>query len=139
MFGIRDKDVFEEYEELELQDPSPRKVLKDRTIYVSRDLNRPRQWGAPVLCDFGSAIPGELENTEDIQPDIYRAPEVILKIPWSYEVDIWNAGCMASTISSSSVQYVLTHIMCRSGIFSKVDTSSPATTMNSIATEVERT
>ncbi|KAJ5609440.1 hypothetical protein N7528_010007, partial [Penicillium herquei] len=50
--------------------------------------------GAPVLCDFGSAVLGDEEHSEDIQPDIYRAPEVILGIPWTYSVDIWNVGCM---------------------------------------------
>ncbi|KAF2171905.1 hypothetical protein M409DRAFT_63446 [Zasmidium cellare ATCC 36951] len=94
MFGIQDYDVFRKYEQLELQEPSPRKVLDDRTSYTSRDLSPPKQWGAPVLCDFGSAALGDAEHTEDIQPDIYRAPEVILGIPWSYEVDIWNTGCM---------------------------------------------
>ncbi|EME41198.1 hypothetical protein DOTSEDRAFT_73580 [Dothistroma septosporum NZE10] len=94
MFGIQDDSVFDKYEDSELRDPSARKVLDDRTIYISRDLSPPKEWGAPVLCDFGSAIPGDVEHTEDIQPDIYRAPEVILEIPWSHEVDIWNAGCM---------------------------------------------
>lgn len=96
MFGIQSDEVFQEYEELELQDPSPRKVLDDRTIYVSRDVSPPKQLGAPVLCDFGSAVIGDVEHTEDIQPDIYRAPEVILEAPWSYEVDIWNVGCAGS-------------------------------------------
>ncbi len=32
--------------------------------------------------------------TEDIQPYVYRAPEVILDIPWSYPMDIWNVGVM---------------------------------------------
>ncbi|WAO89789.1 Protein kinase domain-containing protein [Fusarium falciforme] len=54
----------------------------------------PNTWGAPVLCDFGSAVTGDIEHTEDIQPDIYRAPEVILEAPWPYEVDIWNTSCM---------------------------------------------
>lgn len=49
---------------------------------------------APVLCDFGSAVAGDMEHTEDVQPDVYRAPEVILEAPWSYEIDVWNAGCM---------------------------------------------
>lgn len=62
--------------------------------YVSRELRMPRNWGAPVLCDFGSAVPGGTEHTEDIQPNIYRAPEVILEVPWTYSVDIWNVGCM---------------------------------------------
>lgn len=103
MFGIQDDSVFTTFEENELQDPSTRKVLDDRTIYLSRDLQPPKQWGAPVLCDFGSAMTGDCVHTEDIQPDIYRAPEVILEVPWSYEVDIWNAGCMVSALSRESI------------------------------------
>ena len=57
----------------------------------------PKKWDAPVLCDFGSAVPGDVEHLEDVQPDAYRAPEVILEAPWSYQIDIWNAGCMVST------------------------------------------
>lgn len=108
MFGLDDDNVFEKYEQLELQDPSPRKILDDHTVYTSRDLAVPKKWGAPVLCDFGSVVPGDVEHTEDIQPDIYRAPEVILEVPWSYEVDIWNAGCMVSVELSNSVHRLLT-------------------------------
>lgn len=95
MFGIEDDTVFTAFEEQELAEPSPRKLMDgDRAIYVSRELRMPKEWGAPVLCDFGSAVPGDVEHFEDVQPDIYRAPEVILEAPWSYEIDIWNAGCM---------------------------------------------
>ncbi|KZF25505.1 kinase-like protein [Xylona heveae TC161] len=68
--------------------------LDGGTIYVSRELKMPKEWGAPVLCDFGSAMVGDTEHLEDIQPNIYRAPEVILEAPWTYSVDIWNVGCM---------------------------------------------
>lgn len=47
-----------------------------------------------VFSDFGSAVPGNMEHSEDIQPGFYRAPEVILEAPWTYSVDIWNVGCM---------------------------------------------
>lgn len=94
MFGIADDSVFSDFEENELQDPSPRKELDGRTIYISRELRMPKQLGAPVLCDFGSAVLGDEKHSEDIQPDIYRAPEVILEAPWTYSVDIWNVGCM---------------------------------------------
>ncbi|KAK4107615.1 serine threonine protein kinase, CMGC group [Canariomyces notabilis] len=95
MFGIEDDSVFSAFEEQELRDPSPRKVVDgERTIYMSRELRMPKNWGAPVLCDFGSAVVRDREHSEDVQPDIYRAPEVILEAPWSYEVDIWNIGCM---------------------------------------------
>jgi serine/threonine protein kinase len=31
-----------------------------------------------------------------IQPDIYRAPEVILGMSWTSKVDIWNVGALVS-------------------------------------------
>lgn len=94
MFGIDDDSVFRDFEEKELQDPCPRKELDGRTIYTSRDLAIPRNIGAPILCDFSSAVLGDRDHSEDIQPNIYRAPEVILEIPWTYSVDVWNAGCV---------------------------------------------
>ncbi|KAI6363522.1 hypothetical protein MCOR25_005880 [Pyricularia grisea] len=95
MFGIQDGSVFTAFEEQEMLEPSPRKTMDGRTIYLSRELRMPpRTWGAPVLCDFGSAASGDVEHFEDVQPDIYRAPEVILEAPWSYQIDIWNTGCM---------------------------------------------
>ncbi|KAJ5884361.1 hypothetical protein N7504_011933 [Penicillium tannophilum] len=94
MFGIADDSVFRDFEEAELQDPCPRKELDGRTIYTSCELRMPKQLGAPILCDLGSAVLGGEEHLEDIQPDIYRAPEVILEVPWTYSVDIWNVGCV---------------------------------------------
>ncbi|GIK01528.1 hypothetical protein Aspvir_005566 [Aspergillus viridinutans] len=94
MLGIADDSVFSDFEERELQTPCPRKELDGRIIYVSRELRMPREWAAPVLCDFGSAMSSGIQHSEDIQPNIYRAPEVILEVPWTYSVDIWNVGCM---------------------------------------------
>lgn len=95
MFGIADDSVLSEFENNELQYPCPRKELPDgRIIYTSRELRMPKPLGAPILCDFGSAVMGDEEHSEDIQPDIYRAPEVILQASWSYSVDIWNVGCV---------------------------------------------
>ncbi|KAJ6189341.1 hypothetical protein N7519_004249 [Penicillium mononematosum] len=61
MFGIRDDSVFTDFEESELQHPVPRKeVDKDgRIIYTSQELKVPKRPGAPVLCDFGSAMVGD--------------------------------------------------------------------------------
>jgi serine/threonine protein kinase len=94
MLGIDDDSVFSAFEEQELLHPSARKTTEGRNIYLSRELQMPKAWGAPVLCDFGSAVVGDIEHREDVQPDIYRAPEVILESSWSYEIDIWIAGCM---------------------------------------------
>ena len=95
MFQLADSSVFTKFEEDELRNPSPRKELDGRAIFLSRELEMiPGKLGAPVLCDFGSAMLGDIEHLEDVQPDIYRAPEVILEVPWSYSIDIWNVGCM---------------------------------------------
>jgi len=71
--------------------------VDQRIVYASRTLRTPKEYRAPILCDFGSAVSGEGENSEDIQPNIYRAPEVILEASWTYSVDIWNVGCMVSS------------------------------------------
>ena len=94
MFGIKDDSVFTDFEENELQRPVPRKEVDTggRMIYMSQELKVPKQVSAPVLCDFGSAIFGN--QYQFIQPKIYRAPEVILGVPWTYSADIWNLGCM---------------------------------------------
>lgn len=96
MFGIDDDSVFEEFERDELEKPCPRKVLDDRIIYTSRSLGVPeaKRLRPPVLCDFGAVVSGKEPNDRDVQPDLYRAPEVMLGIPWGREIDIWNAGCM---------------------------------------------
>lgn len=94
MFGTLDDSIFTDLEERELQTPSPRKELDGRTIYMSQDLKFPKNLSAPVLCDFGSAVLGDMDHDEDIQPNSYRSPEVILEVPWGYSVDIWNVGCM---------------------------------------------
>jgi serine/threonine-protein kinase SRPK3 len=94
-----DDAVLADFEREQLENPCPRKELLEGTVYQSRELSMPRLIGDPMLCDFGSAVPLDdgHEHREDIQPNIYRAPEVILDIPWSYSVDIWNVGCVVGT------------------------------------------
>lgn len=60
---------------------------------MSQELKIPKKVVPPVLCDFGSAVLGQY-HSEFVQPKIYRAPEVILGVPWTFSVDIWNVGCM---------------------------------------------
>lgn len=69
-----------------------------RTIYKSRALRRPRNhaWGRPVLCDFGEARVGGSYPYEEIQPEVYKAPEIIMQTDWSHSVDIWNVACVVS-------------------------------------------
>ncbi|KAL1909589.1 hypothetical protein Sste5344_004434 [Sporothrix stenoceras] len=87
--------VLIQFEEDEMRNPSPCKKTQDgHIICMSRHIAMPESLGYPVLCDFGSAMPGDTRNTSDAQPDAYRSPEMILQTPWSYPIDIWNVGCM---------------------------------------------
>lgn len=54
--------------------------------------------GLPLLCDFGSArfFDNAGSPGEDIMPDVYRAPEVILRMEWSCKVDVWNVAMIVS-------------------------------------------
>ena len=94
LLGIEDQSILEDFEEAEKRDPSSIKAGEDRTIYRSRRLGRPKTYGYPVLCDFGEARIGTTEHDDDIQPEVYRAPEVILEMKWTYSVDMWNVGVM---------------------------------------------
>ena len=95
LLGIVDTTILTDFEEGELTKPSPRKIVDDRAIYVSRELGPPTEHGGPILSDFGEARYGqESYDDDDIQPYTYRAPEVILDLPWNSKVDIWSVGVM---------------------------------------------
>lgn len=94
LMGASDDSVFSQLEQDELSSPVARKVLTDRTIYMSRPL--PRSRGNPILCDLGSARVGHGKHRGDVMPDVYRAPEVILGMEWSSKIDIRSVGVMVS-------------------------------------------
>ncbi|KAJ6143824.1 hypothetical protein N7471_003277, partial [Penicillium samsonianum] len=85
---------FKRIEESEMASPSARKqVSHDRTIYLSRAM-LPTE-GPLRLCDFGEARIGPGPYDYPAMPMPYRAPEIVLEVPWSYPVDIWCVGLTA--------------------------------------------
>src|SRR4051794_38661382 len=97
MLDCRDPTVFKDWEKEEQETPSPSKVDGDRMIYQSRQFNLRkyvRGVGRCMISDFGVARIGTQPHTGFIQPERYRAPEVILCMPWGSAVDIWNLGVM---------------------------------------------
>lgn len=83
--------VLAQYENSEMEDPSPRKSsFLGHTIYKSRPLSSGS--GSFKLTGFGEARLGDYENWEDVMPTTYKAPEVLLGMRWSYPVDIWAAA-----------------------------------------------
>lgn len=91
---IADKRILDAFVDAEMAVPSARKVVNRHTIYRSRQFELPEEFGDAVLGDLGSAVEGDEKRNHDAQPDVYRSPETMLNIEWSYPVDIWNVGCM---------------------------------------------
>lgn len=98
MMTIADESVLERVETAEAENALPKKVVDNlRTIYTSHKLGLPKDglWGQPALCDFGEARIGKFHKGL-IQPDLYRAPEVLFGMEWGPSVDIWSVAVMVS-------------------------------------------
>ena len=96
MLSVDDESLLPEFERAEVEGPSPTKVVNESlTIYGSRKLGLPKDslWGQPVLCDFGEARMGRTHKGL-IQPELYRAPEVLFNMEWDSSVDIWNVAVL---------------------------------------------
>jgi serine/threonine protein kinase len=90
--------VLKQVEDLELANPTPRKVLADRCIYLSYELGI--TYGPAVITDYGAARLGDPDSDEkhsgDVMPGPYRAPEIIMGGDWDSKIDMWSLGVMAS-------------------------------------------
>ncbi|EKG20075.1 hypothetical protein MPH_02624 [Macrophomina phaseolina MS6] len=49
-----------------------------------------------ILSNYGEARIGPPYPHELVQPEPYRAPEIIMGAEWSHAVDIWNLGCLVN-------------------------------------------
>ena len=96
---LENEGVIERYIQAERDEPCPRKRVGDRWIYLSRNnFGHPDDSlsGRLRIADFDMAAWGDKprSNSEIIQLNNYRAPEVLLHAGWSYSADIWNLGVM---------------------------------------------
>jgi serine/threonine-protein kinase PRP4 len=58
------------------------------------------------LCDFGSAMfDGDNELTPYLVSRFYRAPEVILGLPYSHPMDLWSVGCCLYELFTGNVAF----------------------------------
>ncbi|GKZ59520.1 hypothetical protein AnigIFM49718_005402 [Aspergillus niger] len=92
--AVEDESLLDAFTAGEMERPSPRKLADGVPVYASRRFGLPRSFGRAVLSDFGSAVRGDESRDHDAQPAVYRSPEVMLQVEWSYPVDIWNVGVM---------------------------------------------
>ena len=98
LLGLVDSSIVEQLDTKEIAASSLYKSVNGYNLYKSVNFGIPTRFGRPILCDFSLARNGQIEHCHDIQPDPYRAPEVILEMPWGYAVDIWNVGVMVRDI-----------------------------------------
>ena len=58
------------------------------------------------LCDFGSAMfDGDNELTPYLVSRFYRAPEVILGLPYSHPMDLWSVGCCLYELFTGNIAF----------------------------------
>lgn len=89
---------YKEFENDELDDPSSRKIYKDRTVYCSRYMSQNLK-GLPLICDFGDArFFSDRGHDGFIIPGPYRAPEVVMQMSWDLKVDIWSFAMLVRSI-----------------------------------------
>ncbi|KAF2501717.1 hypothetical protein BU16DRAFT_556191 [Lophium mytilinum] len=91
--ATEDDTIFHDIESQESKDPSPPLVSDKGPIYHSHPTMLELS-GHPILTDFGDMRLVEPMSTDWAMPDISRAPEVLLKLPWTDPVDIWSVGVM---------------------------------------------
>lgn len=58
------------------------------------------------LCDFGSA---EKVNVNEMRPYLvsrfYRAPEIILGVPFGFGIDVWSAACTIYELATGKIMF----------------------------------
>ncbi|KAK2767617.1 hypothetical protein FQN54_003775 [Arachnomyces sp. PD_36] len=100
MVSVEDPTVLSDFIDSQLDKPAAFKIdSAGRPVYQSRSDFGPLKSlrSIPQLVDFGLAT--RLKEDDDwgvwpIQPDHYRAPEVILGNGWQMPADIWNLGVL---------------------------------------------
>lgn len=96
-----DASIVAKVEQAEIAEPSPRKVLANRTIHLSYTM--PSSFDPPIITDFGAARLGEpgQKYSGDVMPGVFRAPEVVAGMEWDSKIDIWSVGVMVCAMSAS--------------------------------------
>ncbi|OAA68212.1 protein kinase-like protein [Niveomyces insectorum RCEF 264] len=94
LIAMTSDSILSTVEDNEINKPSARKAIPNTTstIYVSQYVLGGA--GPLTICDLGQARIGS-EQTGNAMPVPYRAPEVILGMPWGTPVDLWSTGLLA--------------------------------------------
>ena len=97
LVGFEDPSVIEDFARAQAQNPMARKIQDGRSVYQSHnDFGSLKSFFIlPKIADFGLAQwVMDKPQRHTIQPNHYRAPEVVLGAGWTYSADIWNLGVL---------------------------------------------
>lgn len=137
MVAFEDHATIDGFLQGQTRHPMARKHVGDRVVYRCHNDFGPIHKGLgkmiSQITDFGLAQPGSRAEPliHPIQPNEFRAPEVLLGIGWSYSADMWNFGAMVSSLLPIVVQLTLVDIR-RSGSYWPVNLSSTSQGQNHI-------
>ncbi len=75
---------------------------------------------SPARCevkviDLGSSCFITDQLSSYVQSRSYRAPEVILGLPYDYKVDVWSLGCILAELSSGFVLFQVSTVQQPNG------------------------
>ncbi|KAL2813075.1 kinase-like domain-containing protein [Aspergillus cavernicola] len=91
-------------------DISPQNVLTeigDDSILKNIEDQESQDPSIPIISDSGAPLrddDGRI-NQDWIMPDLYRAPEVLLQIPWTFQVDMWSVGVMTLELLEGKILF----------------------------------
>jgi len=71
---------------------------------VTKKKKRPRSCEIRLI-DFGGATFEDQHHASIINTRQYRAPEVILGLPWSFPSDVWSIGCMLAELYTGELLF----------------------------------
>lgn len=102
MLTFENQSTIESFVAQQGSNPMARKTFDDHVVYRCHNDFGPILKGLgkmiPNITDFGLAHRCEVPVLfHPIQPDGYRAPEVLLGFGWSFSADMWNFGLMVSS------------------------------------------
>ncbi|KAJ6155144.1 hypothetical protein N7470_005710 [Penicillium chermesinum] len=114
LVGFEDSSVLRDFARAQSSNPMPRKTRDGHRVYLSKnDFGSLRSYYIlPKITDFGLAHLQEdisVLNRHPIQPDDYRAPEVIVGAGWTYSADIWNLGVLMWNLLERRDLFSMTH------------------------------
>jgi serine/threonine protein kinase len=101
MLSIKDQSLLDQIVDAVWPTPTKSKLLGENRIRYSVALGILDDDGMPTISDFGEAHFGDPPFCAEVMPDLYRAPEVILGIPFDNKIDIWSLGLMVRDAPSS--------------------------------------